>query len=74
MRGLTPLFMRHLNFLLLDDDMFTNMHACKDEYPLVHGDTYDIRNNYPYESYHNYGGNYSPTEHHAPNMQLVYCV
>ena len=50
------------------------MHACKDEYPLVHGDTYDIRKNYPYESYHDYGENYSPTEHHAPNMQLVYCV
>ena len=31
----------------IDDDMFTNMHACKDEYPLVHGGTYDIRN-YPY--------------------------
>ena len=37
-------------------------------------DTYDIRKNYPYETCHNYGGNYSLTEHHPPNTQLIYSV
>ena len=53
-----------------EDDMFTNIFASKDDGLLYYddimtpiyddcNDTYDIRKNYPYETCHNYGGNYS---------------
>ena len=67
------------------DNMFTNIVASNDNALLYHDDvitpiysdykgTYDIRRNYPYETCHNHGGNYSLVEHHLPNTQLIYSV
>src|SRR6187399_3389597 len=67
------------------DNMITNIVASNDNAHLYHDDvitptyndykgTYDIRRNYPYETCHNHGGNYSLVEHHPPNTQLIYSV
>src|ERR1041385_3834979 len=67
------------------DNMFTNTVASNDNALLYYDDvitpiysdckgTYDIRRNYPYETCHNHGGNYSLAEHHLPNTQLIYSV
>ena len=67
------------------DNMITNIVASNDNVLLYYDDvitptysdykgTYDIRRNYPYETCHNHGGNYSLVEHHLPNTQLIYSV
>src|ERR1041384_2012021 len=67
------------------DNMFTNIVASNDNALLYYDDVinpiysdckdiYDIRRNYPYETGHNHGGNYSLAEHHLPNTQLIYKV
>ena len=67
------------------DNMFTNIVAINDNALLYYDDvissiysdckdTYDIRRNYPYEIGHNHEGNYSLSEHHIPNTQLIYSV
>src|SRR3954463_11111897 len=67
------------------DNMFTNIVASNDNALLCYDDVitpiygynkdiYDIRRNYPYESCHNHGGNYSLVENHLPNTQLIYSV
>ena len=55
------------NDLLYYDEIMTPIYSdCND--------TYDIRKKYPYETCHNYGGNYSLKKHHPPNTQLIYSV
>src|SRR3954469_16750829 len=67
------------------DNMFTNIVSSNDNALLYYDDvitpiysdykgTYDIRRNYPYETCHYHGGNYSLVEHHLPNTQLIYSV
>src|SRR3954471_20928881 len=67
------------------DIMFTHIVASNDNALLYYDNvitpiysdyngTYDIRRNYPYETCHNHGGNYSLVEHHLPDTQLIYSV
>src|ERR1041385_4827165 len=67
------------------ENMFTNVVVsndnallyCDDVITPIYSDykgTYGIRRNYPYETCHNHGRNYSLVEHHLPNTQLIYSV
>src|ERR1041385_7355604 len=67
------------------DNMFTHIVSSNDNALIYYDDvitpifsdykgTYDIRRNYPYETCHDHGVNYSLVEHHLPNTQLIYSV